>query len=59
MLEAPAGFHYTIIDNKVCEIEQEGPTNSLNKCLTDICDYYNQNIEGFDALHHLLLEKIT
>lgn len=22
LLEAPAGFHYTVVDRKVCEVEQ-------------------------------------
>lgn len=59
IMEAPTGFHYTVVDGKVCEVEQEGPYNTLNKCLLDIAEYYSQNYEGYDALFHLLLEKVN
>lgn len=59
ILESPAGFHYGVFEGKVCEVEQEGPFCSLGRCLADIADYYLKGIEGYDALFHLLLEKIT
>jgi PBP1b-binding outer membrane lipoprotein LpoB len=40
-------------------VEEQGPYNSLGKCLTDISEYYSSGIEGYDALYHLVLEKIN
>ena len=59
LLAAPAGFGYGVFNNKVCEVEVEGATNTLGKCLSDVADYYVKGYEGFDALYHWMQEKMN
>lgn len=52
------GFRYAVHERAVCEVE-EGEMVTFDKCLKDIAHFYMSKIDGYDALYHLLLEKIS
>ena len=42
ILNSPTHFSYSVIDGKVCEVEGEGPTPTIKKCLEDIVFFYKK-----------------